>query len=392
MRYAVDVLDESRARVAELTGMVTARLRERINAPAVLTVELLAGPSWEHVRPGVSFLRLRDGFGGVRGTFRVIEVSTARVRERASLTVIARHVLGDTADELYAGASDFFNRTPGELLAVVLAHSSFGEGTAEPSMEIPYVRFEYEPVLTCLTRICSLSGGELELDETEVAISIRNRIGRDAGGVFRYGTNLVSARRAVSTGNLANRVYGVGGGDPPMDISGATGSGGLPYVEDGESIALWGLREAAVHDPTVEDVTNLMASPVLDGAYAGGLCAGWSAEGGAEVSRNVDPSHLLYGRASQRVRTSGAGQGIAQTVAVTPGRLYSLLAHIFIASGTVRVKVDDGAATYRRPDPENGTGFAAVRIENWKAIGGTVTVRIVQEGPGKPISRSTAYR
>jgi len=306
MRYAVDVLDESRAKVAELTGLVTARLRERINAPGVLTLELLAGAAWDHVRPGVSFLRVRERRGGNRGTFRVIGTSAARVRERTSLTVTARHVLGDTSDELFAAAADHFNRTPGELLAAVLAHSSFGAGTAEPTAEIPYVRFEYEPVLDCLLRICSLSGGELELDEDAGTINIRTRIGSDAGGVFRYGANLLSARRTVGTGNMANRVYGVGGGDPPLDISGASGSGGLPYLEDADSIARWGLREAAVHDPTLEDVTNLMDSPVLDGAYAGGLCDGWTVEGGATVSRSEDPSFLLHGRASQRVRTSAS--------------------------------------------------------------------------------------
>ncbi len=82
------------------------------------------------------------------------------------------------------------------------------------------------------------------------------------------------------------------------------------------------------------------------------------------------------------MRTSATGQGIAQTVAVTPGKVYSLLAHIIIASGTVRVRVDDGTAVYQRPGPEGGTGLAVVRIENWKAIGSTVTVRIAQEGSG----------
>jgi hypothetical protein len=309
----------------------------------------------------------------------VLETGKARERERRALTVTARHLLGDTADELFAEAADCVNHTPRELVTRVLGYSRFAPGAVEPPDAVPYVRFEYEPVLDCLLRICSLTGGELELDEAAGTISLRARIGGDNGAVIRYGLNLTAASRTVSIARLANRVYGLGGGSPLLDLRGASTTGGLPYVEDAASIAAWGRHETVCHEPTLEKVVNLVATPALDGVYTGGLCAGWT-NLGATVSRNTDPAFFLYGCASQRVRATAAGQGICQNVTVVPGKIYSLLANVFLSSGTVRIQVEDGTAVYRRPEAVTGTGLAEVRIENWRALTSTARVRIMQEG------------
>ena len=39
MKYAIDVLDGMKTRVAELTGMVAARLHEKVNAPSLLLAD-----------------------------------------------------------------------------------------------------------------------------------------------------------------------------------------------------------------------------------------------------------------------------------------------------------------------------------------------------------------
>lgn len=379
MHYAIDILDAAKTRVAVLTGLTAARLSERVNAPAMVGIETVDAAFGSLLEPGRSFLRVRELPEGTSATFRVQSVRTERKRERPTLAVTARHLLGDAAEELFAEAADCAGYTPAELAERVLAWSGFGCGTVEPGDPVPFVRFEYEPVLDCLLRICRLTGGELALDEEAGTISILRRVGADRGVMFRYGCNLREAARTLDVARLANRVYGVGGGFPLLDLRGASGNGGLPFVEDPESIARWGLREAVHHEPTLEDVTNLADSPILDGEYENGLCAGWSNRG-ATVSRNADPGFRLYGRSSQRVRTTTAEQGIARTVALTPGKVHSLLAHVVLAGGTVRVRVIDGSAEYRRPEPVTGAGLAVVRIEGWKALSAAVTIEIVQEG------------
>lgn len=379
MNYTIDILDALKNRVAELTGVISAILYERVNAPATLTAETTDPEKWEYILPGKSFLRVRKNGEAAGRTFRVREARKGRERERICLTIEARHLLGETSEEVFAEAADCVNHTPAELMSRVLAYSSFGAGEVERTGTVPYVRFEYESVMDCLQRICTLTGGELELDEGLGTISLRNRIGADNGAVFRYGFNLITASRIVSIARLANRVYGIGGGTPLLDMRGATDGGGLPYVEDAASIAAWGLHETVCSEPTLERVVNLVNTPALDGTYTAGLCAGWT-NTGATVSKNADPAYYLYGRASQRVRTVAAGQGIRQDAAVTPGKVYSLLANVIMASGTVRVQVEDGTAVYRRTEAVTGTGLAVVRIENWKALTSTARVRIMQEG------------
>lgn len=382
MRYIVEALDSSKNKVAELSGMVSARLREAVNGIALLTLETIERTEWEYLTAGIAFLRLRDRERISYSTYRIQESAKKRQRERPSLTISARHILADTADEVFADAVDCINYTPAELASLVLGHSVYGAGTVEPTSTVPYVRFEYEPILDCLLRICMMTSGELSLDEANGEIDILTAIGSDNGVIFRYGLNLKGAARTVSTTHLANRVFGVGGGNPPLTLNGATSSGGMKYAVNTSSITAYGLREAVYHEPTLEDVVNLVSTPALDGTYTSGLCENWTKTGTPTLSRNTNSSCYLYGKASQRVQSTSDGQGIQQTVTVTQGKVYSLLANVILTSGTVRVQVEDGASTYKRAAAVAGTGLATVSIENWKANNTTVLVRIFQEGSG----------
>ena len=154
MRYSVDVLDNSKSKVAELSGMVKAHLREKVNGIALLTVETIERSEWTHINAGTSFLRLRTSDGALCGTFRVIEVKKSREKERSSISIIARHIIYDTANEIFADAINCVNYTPQELAELVLNYSIYNKGTIEPSDTVPFVRFEYEPVINCILRIC----------------------------------------------------------------------------------------------------------------------------------------------------------------------------------------------------------------------------------------------
>ncbi|MFC1573733.1 phage tail spike protein [Candidatus Latescibacterota bacterium] len=380
MRYAVDVLDSSKNKVAELTGMVSARLREKVNGIAVLSVETVERSEWEFLTPSTSFLRLRNITEGTSSTYRVMELIKSRDRERPSLRINARHILIDTADEIFSDARDCINYTPSDLVALVLGYSSYDAGTVEPAAVVPYVRFEYETVFECLLRICTLTGGELALDEDNSDVDILTSIGSDNGVIFRYGLNLKSAARRINTSRLANRIYGAGGGNPFLTLSGATSSGGKRYVEDMTSINTYGLHEASYHEPTLEEVVNLVGTPAFDGTYTAGLCEDWSKAGTPTVSKNTQSAYYLYGKASQRVQSTANGQGIEQQVTVSPGKVYSLFANIILTSGTVRVQIDDGTTVYKRAAAVTGSGLTTIRIENWKANNSTVTVKIFQEG------------
>ncbi len=85
MRYGVDVLNASKNKVAELSGMVKARLREKVNDMALLTVETIEKKEWEYIIAGTSFFRLRNILAESYNTFRVKEVKKLRIKkQRAS--------------------------------------------------------------------------------------------------------------------------------------------------------------------------------------------------------------------------------------------------------------------------------------------------------------------
>ena len=382
MRYSVDVLDNSKNKVAELTGMVIARLHEKVNGLGLLIVETIEPGQWQYISPGTSFLRLRTSDGEAYDTYRVIEVKKAREKERTFLVITARHIINDTANEIFADAVSCVNYTPSELTDLVLSHSIYNKGIIELSTIVPFVRFEYEPVITCLYRICSLTGSELILDEDNGEIDILNQIGSSNGVMLRYGVNLKGVARAVNMNRLINRIYGVGGGDPPLLLTGATESGGNKYAEDSTSISLYGVYESVYQEPTIEDVVNLVATPALDGTYTSGLCENWTKAGTPTVSKNTNADYYLYGKASQHIQSSSDGEGIEQSVAVTSGSVYSLSATVFLVSGTVRVQVNDGTTVYKRAHAVTGSGLATVRIENWKANNSSLTIKIFREGTG----------
>ena len=102
MRYTVDVLNSSKSKVAELTGLVNAHLREKVNGMALLTAETIEYREWSHITPGTSFLRLTASDSGSCGTYRIIEVKKIRIKERSSLSITARHIMYDTVNEIFA--------------------------------------------------------------------------------------------------------------------------------------------------------------------------------------------------------------------------------------------------------------------------------------------------
>lgn len=86
---------------------------------------------------------------------------------------------------------------------------------------------------------------------------------------IRYGKNLAEIEREVDPSNIANRVYALGAGEGVNQLDITEANGGVPYVEDAQSIAQHGLHSYVWVDRRFEDVDSLLAS-------ARGLLAKWS--------------------------------------------------------------------------------------------------------------------
>ncbi len=77
---------------------------------------------------------------------------------------------------------------------------------------------------------------------------------------IRYGKNLAEIERTIDPSNIVNRLYplGYGEGDNQLDITRV--NGGVPYIENSDSITQYGLGQYVWVDRRFEDVDSLFAS------------------------------------------------------------------------------------------------------------------------------------
>jgi phage minor structural protein len=77
---------------------------------------------------------------------------------------------------------------------------------------------------------------------------------------IRYGKNQKSIEREVDPTVIFNRIYALGYGEGDNQLTIKSVNGGIPYVEDAESIAKYGLRSYIWVDKRFEDANTLKAN------------------------------------------------------------------------------------------------------------------------------------
>lgn len=151
--------------------------------------------------------------------------------------------------------------------------------------------------VTAIRNICDVYGLEVEqrveVDGAHITkryVDLFNRRGRDTARRFEYGRDLRGIRRTVSSTPVYTRLYcygktlqgeenkTAGGYSKRVDITSV--NGGVPYVEDTEATAIWGLPDGKGGKIAAE------------GIYENGDCedpAQLLAEGRGELSRCTEP-------------------------------------------------------------------------------------------------------
>lgn len=81
---------------------------------------------------------------------------------------------------------------------------------------------------------------------------------RECGILYRR--NLGKVRRGWNARGLVNRLYCAGYGEGVNLLTIRSVNGGLPYVQDDESVARYGVKAGPYSDPTIEDATTLKAA------------------------------------------------------------------------------------------------------------------------------------
>lgn len=150
------------------------------------------------------------------------------------------------------------------------------------------VNFYYESVLSAVQKILNTWGGEVRyrvtIEHNQITgrfIDILDRRGDDRGRMFRYGKDIVSARRTIDLSNVKTALYGRGKGEETeegygrritfADVEWKVANGdpvdkplGQEWIGDPEALARWGRENGTRHrfgvfeDPDIEDPAELL--------------------------------------------------------------------------------------------------------------------------------------
>lgn len=118
---------------------------------------------------------------------------------------------------------DIKNFTPTEALTEILDYSAnWSEGTVSASLPDKVSFYvSYETVMSALQKLLIACTGEYDIDETNNEIDISASLGSNNYVNIRPGKNLQSIRNTQYFREVINKMYGVGGGQPPATIKGA---------------------------------------------------------------------------------------------------------------------------------------------------------------------------
>lgn len=384
MSYQIQILDKDKKKVAVLKENISASVTEELNGPDNLTLKIADRDKWSYVTGGETFIRIFNLDDSSYKTYRVKNYreikTTAGVLQ---LEIHAEHVKLDMRQEIYPFNTSFKDIPLGSLLSELYTFSDFttGEVFGETD-EIDYIEFNYDNVLYCVEKILEKLDRVVTINETKdpIEVDFKEAGATDSGVRLQFGKNLKGISRKVNYANIKNKVYGIGGGDPPLDFFEAARSGSLKYVQDPDSIAQYGLREGVYQNTGLESINNLVAAPALNQLYTGGLCEGWTQEGSPTLSENTNTDYLIYGTKSQKIVGAADGDGISQAVTVDPGQAYSMQVSVYVEAGSVRIDCIDGTTIYSNREGTSGTGWLLIEIEDFWVVGTSVQIKIVQNG------------
>lgn len=229
-RVTVEILTSAGVKVAQMGDRECACITKRtINGEWNVQVSYTVPPAGQAEDKSVYFVqgsivRVRNFEDSTYRDF----VITNPAAQRNDNGVISFVVVGDHASivewnrVLIKATLGIVNVTPTTVLAKFLSYAAAYNtlGTIEPAMRLSIPDVGWETVQSGINKLLKLSGGELEI-ESDGKVSIYSQLGDDNGVRVVYGKNMNSLRNTKFYSRIANKVYGVGGGQPAATIAGA---------------------------------------------------------------------------------------------------------------------------------------------------------------------------
>lgn len=139
-----------------------------------------------------------------------------------SLMVTGEHEsIEDLSKEIITDTLDFQEQPPTVILTKLLTYSTtYSDGTIEPTAPVS-IYVSYESVLSAIQKLIEACGGEYDIDAVNSEVDLLDALGSTTKYIHvKKGRNLKSLRRTRYAGDEISKLYGVGGGDPPVTMAG----------------------------------------------------------------------------------------------------------------------------------------------------------------------------
>lgn len=197
--------------------------------------------------------------------FRIIGIDHERSDEVIK-TYTCEHVLATLLNDVLFQYHQFGGTgiNTAEVLNYVLGYQSTENwvlGTCEFARQFEY-NWENENLLAALFAVPNCFDSDyLWTWDTTVYPWTLNLVAPDAEikSEIRYAKNLLGITKTQDATPMANRIYALGYGEGVNQLNFASINGGVPYVEDAASIALYGLIPTILVDSRFEVAENLKA-------------------------------------------------------------------------------------------------------------------------------------
>ena len=406
MSLEIQILDTSFNKIGVLwnqffdSDTVACQVSEEINGPDTLTLTTynLSHAALLYNESQSRYVRVVGSPEGNR-TYQITKPEMRREGENRYILIEGERIWIHLRDRYrYPSQRAFAGITLSSLLTHILSESdaspTFSIGTVDmPDDQVDFFETRaYDTALYLIREIARKMGREMKFSETTTGYVLDFPVsqGSDRGVRLEYGQNLTGVSRLVEKSDRVTRMYGVGGGDPPLTLSKSSLSDGNDYIDASTFDQDANFYTGRYENTSLEDWENLISAakhPDLSGDYTAGLCAGWELIGTPTVSENTDEQFLEYGTKSQKVQAS-AGEGIqVQFTGVADVDLVRW-SHIYIealdTAATLRVELVDADGTTTHNDVAGSDSpagsFSTITRLNAKYTSDALTMKIFVTG------------
>jgi phage minor structural protein len=263
----IKILNQSRQLVAILENAYGISYEKRLNEIwGVSFILPLDDPKNTECQP-LNYVDVTDDITGeYLGLYRIVPSQTKKNEAANEVTYECDHVLSTLLDDVLFDYHQNTNLTTRDNIEYILAQQSTQNwrlGTCDFTRYFSYKWEDENGLLGPLFSIAEPFDVQYEWTfDTTVYPWTLNLVApsTQVACEIRYGKNLAEIERDVDPANIVNRIYPKGYGEGVNQLTIAKVNGGVPYLENADSMAKYGRKAYVWVDRRFEDAASLKAS------------------------------------------------------------------------------------------------------------------------------------